>query len=174
MAHRKTHAKTAEPVIRFGGEWIPAHDLWEKMATTNAIANVIERFNKEFPHLSSSHSRDVVPLVRQRLKDIDLRMPDEAPQTDLGKVTSELLETLSPEGVIMVLRDQFNAEIDINGLIQLAGEEAYVSALQREGKEHSLNLVSPEQTAELWNDATRPPPGGGLWTAKKVEDLING
>jgi len=173
MATDKTQAKAAEPMIRFGTKWVPAHDLWKKMETVNVIADAIEHFNTEFPHLSSSHSRDVVPLVRQRLKDIDLRMPDEAPETDLGEVTSGLLETLPPERVIMVLRDQFNAEVDINGLIQLAGEEAYVSALQREGKEHALNLVSPEQTAKLWNDAARPLPGGGLWTAKKVEDLMD-
>ena len=173
MAHRKTHAKTAEPVIRFGGEWIPAHDLWEKMATTNAIANVIERFNKEFPHLSSSHSRDVVPLVRQRLKDIDLRMPDEDAQPDLGEVVIGLLESMSPEQAITILRDQYDTEMDIGELMNLAGEEAYVSALLREARKYSVNQISPEQTAELWNDAGRPTPGGGLWTAKKVQDLLD-
>jgi len=173
MATSKTNAKTAEPMIRFGGEWIPAHDLWKKMETVNVIADAIERFNAEYPHLSSAQSRDVIPLVRQRLKDIDLRMPDEVPQLDLGEVTNGLLETMSPEDVIMVLRDQYDAQMDLNGLIQLAGEEAYVSAVRREAQEHVLNLVSPEQTAELWNDAARPPPGGGLWTAKKVQDLLD-
>lgn len=152
---------------------MPAHDLWKKMETVNVIADAIERFNTEYPHLSSAQSRDVVPLVRQRLKDIDLRMPSQAPQLDLGEVTGGLLETMSPEDVVTLLRDRYDTEIDLNGLVQLAGEEAYVLAVQREAQDHALNQVSPEQTAELWNDAARPPPGGGLWTAKKVQDLLD-
>ena len=143
------------------------------METVNVIADSIERFNTEYPHLSSAQSRDVVPLVRQRLKNIDLRMPSQTPQLDLGEVTGGLLETMSPEDVIELLRDQYATDIDLSRLIQLAGEEAYVSAIQREAREHTLNLVSPEQTALLWNDAARPPPGGGLWTAKKVQDLLD-
>lgn len=142
------------------------------METASVVADVIERFNTEFPHLSSTDSRDVVPLVRQRLKDIDLRMPDEAPQPDLGEVTVGLLKSMSPEDAIQVLRDQYDTRIDIAGLMQLAGEQAYASALKREAQEHVRNQISHEQTAELWNHATRPQPGGGLWSAKKVQDLL--
>lgn len=173
MAQKKTNAPAAEPMIRFGGEWIPAHDLWKKMEAANVIADAIERFNTEFPHLSSTHSRDVVPLVRQRLKDIDLRMRDEPPQVDLGEVAIGLLESMSPEYVIDVMREKYNTAMDVAQLIQLAGEKAYVAALMREAHEYALNLISPEQTAELWNDAARPAPGGGLWSAKKVQDLLD-
>lgn len=173
MANRKTQAKAAEPMIRFGGKWIPAHDLWKKMETANVIADAIERFNTKFPHLSSSHSRDVVPLVRQRLKDIDLRMPEELSEPDIGEITVALLESTSPEGVITVLNNQYGTRIDIGELMQLAGEQAYASALVREAGEHVRNQISHEQTAELWNDAARPVPGGGLWSAKKVQDLLD-
>ena len=80
---------------------------------------------------------------------------------------------MPPEDVIEVLRDKYETEVDMAQLIQLAGQEAYVSALGREAKEFALNLISPEQTAELWNDSTRPAPGGGLWSAKIVQDLLD-
>lgn len=173
MSSKEKHAKKAEPMIRFGGEWIPAHDLWNKMETANVVADTIEHFNEEFPHLSSAATRDVVPMVRKRLKEIDLRMPGEYSAPDLTPVVLGLLESMPPEDVIEVLRDKYETEVDMAQLIQLAGQEAYVSALGREAKEFALNLISPEQIAELWNDSTRPAPGGGLWSAKIVQDLLD-
>jgi hypothetical protein len=172
MASKKPRGDKAEPMIRFGGEWIPAHDLWDKMETANVVADALERFNERFPQLSSSGTRDVVPLVRQRLKDIDLRMPDDDQPQDLTAVAIGLLESMVPEEVVKVLRQDHNVEMDIAQLVQLAGEDAYSSALRREAGVFAHNQVSPEQTAELWNDAARPAPGGGLWTAKKVGDLL--
>lgn len=173
MSGEKKRSKTAEPMIRFGGDWIPAHDLWKKMETANVVADAIERFNASFPHLSSTGTRDVVPLVRQRLKNIDLRIPGKDNRPDLGKVALGLLETMPPEDVLQVLEDQYNTPMDIRQLIQLAGEEAYATALLREAGVFALNMISPDQTADLWNDAARPAPGGGPWTARKVQGLLD-
>ena len=173
MGTKKTGDKQPEPLVRFGGEWIPARDIWNKMETANAVADVIEGFNERFPHLTSRDSLEVVPLVRQRLKDIDLRMPTDQQPEDLTQIAIELLQSKSPEDVVEVLREQHRTEMSVAQLIQLAGEEAYAAALQREAGVYSMNQISPEQTAELWNDVLRPAPGGGLWSAKKVRDLLD-
>lgn len=164
--------KTEEPMIRFDGEWIPAHDVWKKMETVNVVADAIARFNEKFPHLASSETRKVVPLVRQRLKDIELRMPeknDSKPQ--LGSVAVQLLDELQPEDALLAIQEHHGATMDLQELIHLAGEEHYLGALAREAAEFELNRISSEQTALLWNDAGRPAPGGGLWTTKKVRQL---
>jgi len=165
--------KTEEPMIRFGGEWVPAHDLWNKMETVNVVADAIEHFNDSFPHLSSPDTRDVVPTVRRRLKDIDLRMPGKDNRPDLTPVAHRLLESMSPEDTIATLLDKYGTQMDIAQLIQLAGEGAYLAALSREAHVFASNLISPEQTAELWNDTARPAPGGGLWTAQIVQTLLD-
>ncbi|MCB1798452.1 MAG: hypothetical protein KDI67_06165, partial [Gammaproteobacteria bacterium] len=75
MPNQKKGPPAEEPMICFGGEWIPAHDVWKKMETTTVVVDAIARFNEHFPHLASADTRNVVPLVRQRLKDVTLRMP---------------------------------------------------------------------------------------------------
>ena len=163
-----------EPMIRFGGEWIPAHEIWNKMETANVVANAIDRFNTHFPYLSSPETRKVVPLVRQRLKDIELRMPSkETGLPNLGPVAADLLTQQSPEDTLRVLQQQHGIKLEMQQLVQLAGEAAYVAALTREADEYEANRILPEQTASLWNDIRRPAPGGGLWNAAKVNDLLN-
>lgn len=166
-------AAPVEPMIRFGDEWIPAHQAWSKIETATVVMEVINRFNDNFPDLSSGDTRDVVPLVRQRLKDISLRLPPkDAEFADLGEVCAGLLQEMSPEAVLEQLRREHNIGLDHAQLIQLTGESAYASALTREAREFAENRISPDQMAQLWNDAGRPAPGGGLWSAGKVEDLI--
>jgi hypothetical protein len=173
MSSKEKHSKTAEPMIRFGGEWLPAHDLWSRMETANVVADAIESFNAKFPNLASAETRDVVPAVRKRLKEIDLRMPGEYSAPDLTPIALGLLESMPPEDVIEVLQEKYDAEVDMDQLIQLAGQEAYVAALGREARKFALNMISPEQTAELWNDSPRPAPGGGLWSAKLVQEVLD-
>jgi len=160
-------------MIRFDGEWAPAHDVWNKMETANVVANAIERFNAVLPDLASAETRDVVPAVRKRLKEIDLRMPGEYSAPDLTPIALGLLESMPPEEVIETLREKYDVEVDMAHLIQLAGQEAYKSALTREARTFALNMISPEQTAELWNDSPRPAPDGGPWSAKTVQDLLD-
>jgi hypothetical protein len=162
-----------EAVILFGGEWIPACEAWKKMETATVVVEQIDRFNENFPDLASRATREVVPLVRQRLKNIELRMPVKAELPDLGGVASELLTTLPPEDVLDVLAEKHGMQVDILGLIQLVGDNAYIAALTREGREFEMNRISHDQTAQVWNELGRPAPGGGLWSAKKVEALLS-
>ena len=61
--------------------------------------------------------------------------------------------------------------IDLVQLIQLAGEQPYLAALRREAHDHARNGIAVAQTAQLWNAAQRPVPGGGLWTAQRLARL---
>ena len=122
--------------------------------------------------LASATTRDVVPLVRQRLKDIELHMPYKGSQADLAELAVNLLSSMSPEEVIDTLEQEHGARIGIVDLIQLAGDAAYRAALSREATEYELNRISPQQAADLWNDLGRPAPGGGLWNAAKVQALL--
>ena len=162
-----------EPMIQLDGKWVPAHEAWAKMEVASEVADVIERFNRRFPELSSDSTRDVVPLVRQRLKDIQLRMPQKSPESpDLGPIAFDLLQRMSPEEAIESLGRDFDQSLGLRDLIALAGEAAYLGALAREAEEYRVNAILPEQTAQIWNEMRRPAPGGGLWSAAKVEAIM--
>jgi hypothetical protein len=164
-----------EPKIRFGGEWLPAHEVWEKMETATVVADAIEHFNVHFPDLSSEQTRQVVEIVRQRLKDIELLMPrhDGGGPLDLEPIAADLLNALSPEETLDTLRDKHGISMDLQQLVQLAGVELYSEALAREAREFEANRVLPEQAAQIWNEAGRPAPGGGLWTGRKIRELVD-
>lgn len=173
MPNQKKGATIEEPMICFGGEWIPAHDVWKKMETTTVVVDAIARFNEHFPHLASADTRNVVPLVRQRLKDIELRMPTRNSELpDLSGVATELLRAMPAEDVIDTLHDKHGVTLTLGQLIQLVGDKAYIEALRHEAAEFEMNRISAEQTAQLWNDAGRPAPGGGLWSGKKIAMLL--
>lgn len=161
-----------EPRIRFGEFWIPAHLAWKRMEIANVTTDAIERFNSEFPHLATQSTRDVVPLARRRLKAVQVEIHRETEQPDLAVEAAQLLVDASPEDAVAALTEQFGVELDLVGLIQLVGEEAYVDALVREAGEYRANMISPGQTADLWNEAHRPTPGGGRWSARDIERLL--
>ncbi len=171
--HPKPGTPDAAPMIRLGDAWVPAHEAWARMETASAVAGHIERFNRRFPELSTETTREVVPLVRQRLKDISLRMPPKPPpEQNLKEMAAELLVRLSPEEAIEQLFAASGEELTLRELIALAGEQAYIEALTREALEYQANQILPEQTAQIWNDMARPAPGGGLWSGQKVEKLL--
>lgn len=162
-----------EPMIRVAGRWIPAHQLWAKMEVASEVADSIERFNRNFPGLSTQATREVVPLVRQRLKDISIRMPRQAPSDlDSGSRLITLLAEFSPEEALQQLQEQTGEVISLHELIVLAGGDAYSQALARQALEYQANAILPEQTAQIWNEMARPAPSGGLWTASKIETLL--
>lgn len=161
-----------QPMIRFGGEWIPACDAWKKMETATVVVEHIERFNDRFPDLSSHRTRDVVPLVRQRLKDVELRIPRAAESPDLSEVATRLLENLTPDDVLDTLADEYDKPMGIDQLVQMVGDKVYLRALLREARDFEMNRISPEQNAQLWNELGRPAPGGGLWSTRKVKELL--
>ena len=164
-----------QPMIRFAGVWVPAHEVWERMESATVVVEHLERFNAKFPHLSSEHTRDVVPVVRQRLKDIELRMPSkEDAAADIGDIAAELLESLSVDETLETLAEQHDVSLCAEQLVHVAGEKAYLNAMRREAREFVANRVSPEQNAQLWNEQGRPAPGGGLWSPTKVTALLGG
>ena len=167
-----SNGRQGDPKIRFGGKWTPAHEVWKKMETANAVAAAIERFNKGFPHLSTVETRNVVPLVRQRLKDIELRMPSDG-LPDLAPIAVDLLKTLTPEAALQALTDAYGVKLELHQLVEMAGNAPYIDALAREAVEYEDNRISPEQTAYLWNDAGRPAPGGGQWNEGMIRDLLD-
>lgn len=160
-------------MIKVAGEWLPAHKVWAKMEFVSELTDIVERFNTRFPTLSTENSRDVVPVVRRRLKDIALHIPRSAQiPPDLAEFVVESLAHMTPEEVVEQLQEQHGETISVRDVITLAGETAYVEALAREASEYQANRILPEQTAQIWNDMARPAPGGGLWSAKKVEQLL--
>lgn len=162
-----------QPTIQFAGEWIPAHEAWKKMETATVVVDAIAEFNDAFPYLATDETRAVVPLVRQRLKDIQVRMPQARSELpSLGNEARELLNAMPPEDVVDHLRETHGASMDLLQFVRLVGDQAYLDALGREAIEYELNGVSEDQTAQLWNDARRPAPGGGLWSGHKISDLL--
>jgi hypothetical protein len=164
----------ADAMIQFGGEWLPACDARERIDTANAAIDAIDRFNNAFPRLATASTREVVPLVRQRLSGIKLRLRYPGELQDLAQLASDLLHSLSPEHVLESLAERRGEQLDITQLIQLTGEQPYLLALRREAAELDQNRVSPEQTAQLWNELARPAPGGGRWNARQVIALQPG
>jgi hypothetical protein len=163
-----------DPMIRFGGRWVPAHEVWKKMETATVVNEAIERFNLGFPKLSSTETRKVVPLVRQRLKNIELRMPaKDAEKASLKPLITDLLDKQTPEDALDILEHEHGVKISMEQLVKLAGERKYVDSLTHEAEVYEENRISPEQTAQLWNDSGRPAPGGGLWTPEKVKRLLS-
>lgn len=162
-----------DPKIMFGGKWISASDALHKMESASVATDVIERFNNNFPHLASEITKDVVPLARKRLKNIKLMMPEEPNKADFDALVKEILENSSPEEALDILEQEHGQKMDMQGLISLAGAEAYVESLRRDAVELEINMISADQTAELWNEIGRPAPGGGLWNEQKVEKVLS-
>ena len=169
------HESDEQPLIRFAGVWIPAHEVWKRMESATVVVEHIERFNERFPHLSNCQTRDVVPLVRQRLKEIELRMPHKDEDVaDIGDIAAELLRSKTVEETLETLAEKHEVELGVEQLVHVAGEESYLDALQREARDLRKNRVSPEQSAQLWNEQGRPAPGGGLWSPTKILKLLDG
>jgi len=162
-------------MVQFAGEWIPAHEAWDKMEVVTTVVETIERFNENHPELATDATRAVVPEVRRRLASIELVMPKKPQKAKelRGKALS-LLEHSSPEEAVDQLQDEFSGELNLQTLIAMAGMPAYLGALKREMKVLRENKISPDQAATLWNDIHRVAAGGGSWTGRKVEMLMAG
>lgn len=162
------------PCICFGGNWIPAYEVWDKIETSSVVLECIHRYNQKWPDLATALTRDMVPVVRKRLGDIQIRLPARPIKTpELEQEARKLLKTLSPEDVVDTLVRDHDWNGDMLGLIYLAGVDAYTAALLRETSEFEFNRIAPEQAAGLWNEWGRPVPGGGLWSAPKIQKLMD-
>lgn len=164
-----------EPKILFNGQFIPAHEAWKRMETATVATEILERFNQTFPDLATEETRAVVPLVRKRLKDVEVTLPKRPPKApEIKERALALLKTTSPEDVLNILRVEFGSELDMQQLLSLTGKEPYLNAISQEADELITNKISNKQMAELWNELKRPAPGGGFWTAAKVANLLSG
>ena len=160
-------------MVRFAGHWLPAHAVWNKLETATEVMEAIHRFNEHFPGLASASTREVVPRVRRRLREIALRLPARPRPVDRGAIAAALLARTTPEEALRVLAEAHGMTLEMRELIQLAGEAAYCGALRREALQLRDNQVSADQAMRLWNSAGRPAPGGGLWTARKIDALLD-
>ena len=128
-----------QPMIRFAGDWLPAHQVWKKLETITVAMETIDRFNADFPELASAETHEVVPRVKQRLKDISLRMPSREPETmELGHFCANLLRRLPPEQVLeRVALDR----LPVHGLraIRAAAELAHLQRRRRSGDAGALS-----------------------------------
>ncbi len=162
------------PTIRFGGREIPTHSAWSKLEIATQALEVLSRYNRELTPLATDLTRKTEAEVRKRLGEIEILLP-KAPKRsdDLVDKARALLLLHAPEDVVEMLEQQHHIECDLDGLIHLAGAEAYLQALTNEAEDCRRNAISYEQIAQLWNDAKRPAPGKPFWDRISVERLLN-
>lgn len=161
------------PKILFAGTWLPAHEVWSKLEAVSTTADVLDRLNNDYPDLASDYTRSTVAQIRRQLHAVEVRMPHRIDQLPLMRERAlALLQSEPPEAVVTVLEAEFGTAANIQGLLALTGVEPYLESLRRELAILQRNKVTPEQTAGLWNELQRLAPGGGLWTARKIQELL--
>ena len=161
--------------IRFADQEIPAYEAWGKLEVAQEALAVLARFNESRPHLATRVTEDNEREVRKRLGSIELLLP--TPPTkdpDMTDRARALLLTMTPEEALDVLASEHNLDCDLNGLVHLAGTEAYLQSLANEAALFRQNAILPEQIAALWNEARRPAPGKPFWDRFDVAKLLEG
>ena len=161
--------------IRFAGKEIPAFEVWSKLGLANEALDVLARFNTLRDALATDFTRSTEKAVRQRLSSIELMLP--APpkkDQDMQEVARALLSSHTPEEALDILRREHNVDADMDGLIHLAGREAYVQSMAAEAGTFRQNAISFHQIPDLWSDAKRPAPGKPFWDKAAVEALLKG
>lgn len=160
--------------IKIAGMDIPVHLAWKKIEVLNTAADHLDRLNEEYPHLSTKFSCEILPIVRQRLRDSvsDVAAPKRIDDNYIDFL-KEQIKSQSPEDCIDNLRSAYNVDINLSDLIYHVGEDNYIDAMIREAELYRDNKISPDQTAELWNDLQRPAPGKTHWTTTDVENLLD-
>jgi hypothetical protein len=161
--------------ILFGGEEIPAYQAWDKLEVAKEALEVLARFNDKWARLATRQTEEAEEEVRKRLGSIEVLLP--APprkDPDMSDKARAMLLSMTPEEAIDVLASEHNMDCDINGLIHLAGTDAYLQSLANEAVLFQQNAILPEQIANLWNEAHRPAPGKPFWDRFDVERLLGG
>jgi hypothetical protein len=161
--------------ILFGGEEIPAYQAWGKLEVAHEALEVLSRFNERWARLATPTTEEMEREVRKRLGGIEVLLP--APpkkDPDMSDRARALLLSMTPEEAIEILAREHNMDCDMNGLIHLAGTEAYLQSLSNEAELFQQNSILPEQIANLWNEAQRPAPGKPFWDRFLVEQLLSG
>ncbi len=161
--------------ILFGGEEIPAYQAWDKLEVAHEALEVLARFNEKWARLATETTERREREVRKRLGGIEILLPPPPKKDpDLSDKARALLLSMTPEEALDVLASEHNTDCDLNGLIHLAGTEAYLQSLANEAALFQQNAILPEQIANLWNEARRPAPGKPFWDRFDVEKLLSG
>ncbi len=164
--------------ISVNGEERPAHEVWQKLEIATSALACLTRFNEGRPGLASEYTRRIEHEVRNRLDRIQARLDQakagDAKGTDLEARARELLQSLGPEDAVSILNQEFGLDLDLLALIGLTGTAPYLATLATEGSILSQNKISPEQIADLWNEAKRPSPGRPFWDALTVQKVLDG
>ena len=162
------------PKILFAGAWIPAHEAWSKLEAVSTTADVLDRLNTDHPDLATDYTRSTVAQIRRQLHAVEVRMPYRIDQVPLMRERAlALMQSESPEDVVDALEAEFGSDANIQGLLTLTGPEPYLASLRRELAVLKRNKVTSEQAAGLWNELQRLAPGGGRWTTRKIEELLD-
>lgn len=146
--------------------------------SVDACADRLEALNNQFAHLASDTTRQSVETWRGVKEGIifdyneSQKSPGEGP--DIKAIAIDLLENQGHglEDVIDLLMSDHQVEMDIKGLAQLIGKQAYIAALRRDAADLLDNSISYNQIASLWNDLERPAFGGENWTGRSVSILV--
>jgi len=65
------------PKVRLGDTWVPAHRIWKVVESITTAADLVEKFNADRTELTTPVTRDVVDMVRTRIRDMELAMGGE-------------------------------------------------------------------------------------------------
>ena len=166
-----------QPSIRFGGEDIPAHQVWPKTKLLYGVNEFLARINEQMPEFATDETIAVVVEVRRRLKSIEVAMPRRfQPTPEMEKDARELLKPMSVEEALERFNTDHQISMSISDFVELIGSRTYYDALREEAREWEINKILPSQTAEIWNEQDRPAPGdaGEGWNAQKIERLLRG
>jgi len=137
----------------------------------------LRRLAKDFPHLASPHVQKALETWNEEMfrKGQIIWLEQERRRLErsaLVERAQQLLESHHVDEALELLVQEFDKELDYYALIDLGGREKYVAALRREAFELRQNFISPEQTAELWNNLGKPAVGGQHWNANEVSVLM--
>jgi hypothetical protein len=161
------------PKIIFGGKEIPAYEAWSKLEAAQQALNILDGYNQRRAALATDFTRETAEQVRKKLSNIEIEMPQAPKKTaDLEDIARTLLMTHSPDDALDILQREHGVDADMQGLIHLAGTEAYLQSLANEVGVFQQNRISFDQIAALWNEAKRPAPGKPFWDTRSVEQLF--
>lgn len=166
--------KKQETTIEIAGIDVPIHNAWHKIEVLHTAADLLESLNDKYPQLASEFTCSITPIIRERISNSigDAKMPPKA-DVDLVEFLVEKLEQgEEPQTIIEQAHKEKGVEISLEDLVYLVGDKTYSDAMTRQAKVFADNQISPDQTAELWNQAQLPAPGKELWSKSDVEQLL--
>ena len=159
--------------VKIAGMEIPIHLAWKKIEVLNTGADILERLNKDYPHLASDFTHDIIPITRERMKSTvgNASAPPKIAE-NIENYLKEKIEQYYPNDLVELVSREKNLDISMDDLLYYVGEQNYMASMERQALEYQSNKISPQQTAELWNMEAMPAPGKAHWTEKDIRKLL--